>query len=226
LQDNCAVNLGGGFHHAFPDHGEGFCAINDVAVAIRRLQSDGALETAMVVDLDVHHGNGTAAIFAADPSVFTLSMHQENNYPHPKPPSDLDVGLDDFTGDDTYLRLLTQALDEAFVRFAKDASKRVITPHPAAPATGNESPEKPALLWYLAGADPYKEDQLGGLALTLDGLIERDRIVIQAAKERGIPLAITFAGGYAQHVQDTVQIHVNTIVATREALEGKTLGRD
>jgi len=144
-------------------------------------------------------------------------MHQENNYPHPKPPSDLDVGLDDFTGDDTYLRLLRQALDEAFARFAKDAPKRVITPHHEAPATSDASPEKPDLLWYLAGADPYREDQLGGLALTLDGLMERDRIVIQAARQRAIPIAITFAGGYAQRVQDTVQIHTNTIRAARDA---------
>jgi acetoin utilization deacetylase AcuC-like enzyme len=193
----------------------------------------------MVVDLDVHHGNGTAAIFAADPSVFTLSMHQENNYPHPKPPSDLDIGLDDFTPDDTYLRLLREALDEAFKRFAKDAPKRVITPHaerpkvaekklpslsPAAPAAGTPE-EKPDLLWYLAGADPYKEDQLGGLALTLDGLMERDRIVIRAAKDRGIPLAITFAGGYAVQVNDTVLIHTNTIRAARDAFHAAQTAR-
>ena len=124
LADGCAFNLGGGFHHAYPDHGEGFCAIHDVAVAIRRLQADGpersGIQTAMVVDLDVHHGNGTAAIFAADPSVFTLSMHQENNYPYPKPPSDLDVGLADFTRDDVYLKLLNDALAESFRRFAEE----------------------------------------------------------------------------------------------------------
>ena len=234
LTDGCGFNLGGGFHHAYADHGEGFCAINDVAVAIRALQAEGAIETALVVDLDVHHGNGTAAIFAGDPSVFTLSMHQENNYPHPKPPSNLDVGLDDFTGDEAYLRLLRQALEQAFERFAKDALKR-----DAGRAPGGRDPEagasglggrdrvrdsgfnreKPDLLFYLAGADPYVEDQLGGLAVSMDGLQERDRIVIEAARMRGIPIAITFAGGYAHRVSDTVQIHVNTILCAREAFK-------
>ncbi|HXE74940.1 MAG TPA: histone deacetylase [Candidatus Xenobia bacterium] len=205
LADGCAFNLGGGFHHAYPDHGEGFCPIHDVAVAIRSLQASGAIATAMVVDLDVHHGNGTAAIFAADPSVFTLSMHQENNYPYPKPPSDIDVGLPDATGDDEYLRLLDDALVQSFAKFAENAALRT------------EQRAHPDLLWYLAGADPYLEDQLGGLALTIKGLMERDRKVIQAARDRGIPIAITFAGGYARRVEDTVQIHVNTILAARES---------
>jgi len=211
LADGCGFNLGGGFHHAYHDHGEGFCAIHDVAIAIRRLQADGAIQTAMVVDLDVHHGNGTAAIFTADPSVFTLSMHQENNYPHPKPPSDIDVGLRDFTRDEEYLKLLDDALAEAFRRFAADAARRPPI-NPVAGATGLGD-----LLWYLAGADPYVEDQLGGLGLTINGLMERDRKVIAAARSRGIPIAITFAGGYARRVEDTVQIHVNTILAAREA---------
>jgi acetoin utilization deacetylase AcuC-like enzyme len=205
LADGCAFNLGGGFHHAFPDHGEGFCAINDVAVAIRRLQADGAIRTAMVVDLDVHHGNGTAAIFAGDATVFTLSMHQENNYPYPKPPSDIDVGLEDFTGDEEYLRLLDRALELAFARFAKENAAKVFPPAPSA------EHGTPDLLFYLAGADPYKEDQLGGLGLTKEGLGERDRRVLAAARERGIPIAITFAGGYARRVEDTVEIHLNTI---------------
>ncbi len=209
LADGCAFNLGGGFHHAYPDHGEGFCAIHDVAVAIRRLQADGAIQTALVVDLDVHHGNGTAAIFAADPSVFTLSMHQENNYPYPKPPSDIDVGLPDFTRDETYLRLLDEALAEAFRRFPDNAAQ-------LRQAQSTRDNARPDLMWYLAGADPYMEDQLGGLALTIKGLAERDRKVIQAAQERGIPIAITFAGGYARRVEDTVQIHVNTILAARQ----------
>lgn len=250
LADRCAFNLGGGFHHAFPDHGEGFCAINDVAVAIRRLQADGAIESALIVDLDVHHGNGTAAIFAADPSVFTLSMHQENNYPNPKPPSDLDVALDDFTDDDTYLRLLRKALDEAFTRFAKEFAAKLVhnssdqlgrgvefipptarppqpdLPHQfgrgaefTPPTAGHPQalPDHPDLIFYLAGADPYREDQLGGLALTLDGLAERDRIVIEAARSRSIPIAITFAGGYARNVEDTIQIHTNTILTARAA---------
>ncbi len=248
LADGCAFNLGGGFHHAFPDHGEGFCAIHDVAVALRRLQAEGALRpalldsgqairTALVVDLDVHHGNGTAAIFAADPSVFTLSLHQENNYPVPKPPSDIDVGLADGTDDDTYLRLLERALEEAFARFARDAAKRMPgqakleTRNPPAERRagsklgeqpGRSAPhaqEVPDLIYYLAGADPYKEDQLGGLALTVEGLKERDRRVIETARRRGIPIAITFAGGYARRVAHTVQIHVNTILEARGIMQ-------
>ena len=212
LADRCAFNFGGGFHHAFPGHGEGFCAINDVAVAIRRLQADKAFATAMVVDLDVHHGNGTAVIFAGDPSVYTLSMHQENNYPSPKPPSDLDVNLPDGIPDEEYLRLLRQALDQAFTAFAKKP-RRGTALAPEAP-----SPEaKPDLIFYLAGADPYCEDQLGGLGLTLEGLAERDRIVIEAARDRSLPIAITFAGGYARNTADTVQIHTNTILTAREA---------
>ena len=229
LADGCGFNLGGGFHHAYPDHGEGFCALNDVAVAIRALQAEGAIATAMVVDLDVHHGNGTAAIFAGDPSVFTLSMHQESNYPHPKPPSDLDVGLDDFTGDGTYLRLLGEALEKAFERFARDSLKRstgagVKDPEAGASGLGGRGSgsssgkyDQPDLIFYLAGADPYVEDQLGGLAISMDGLQERDRMVIETARSRGIPIAITFAGGYAHRVGDTVQIHLNTIVEARDS---------
>ncbi|MFQ5926766.1 MAG: histone deacetylase [Terriglobia bacterium] len=209
LAEGCAFNFGGGFHHAFPDHGEGFCAINDVAVAIRRLQVDRAIETALVVDLDVHQGNGTAAIFGGDASVYTLSLHQENNYPYPKPPSDLDVNLPDGIADGDYLRLLRQALDKAFTDFSKSADKRWLgrgAPHPQ---------EKPDLIFYLAGADPYREDQLGGLGLTIAGLGERDRIVLEAARERSIPIAVTFAGGYARNTADTVQIHTNTILTAR-----------
>ncbi len=220
LAEGCAFNLGGGFHHAYPDHGEGFCAIHDVAVAIRRLQADSAIRTAMVVDLDVHHGNGTAAIFAADPSVFTLSMHQENNYPYPKPPSDIDVGLPDFTRDDVYLQLLDDALTQAFKGFEESASllnvQRASSTVQRTDARSTVHEARPDLLWYLAGADPYIEDQLGGLALTIKGLMERDHKVIQAAQERGIPIAITFAGGYARRVEDTVQIHVNTILTARD----------
>lgn len=229
LADGCAFNFGGGFHHAFPDHGEGFCALHDVAVAIRALQAEGALRpalldsgqaigTALVVDLDVHHGNGTAAIFGGDPSVFTLSLHQENNYPYPKPPSDLDVGLPDFTSDETYLRLLADALDKAFKKFAAQASQRVATKPPEFTPSEREgrSLDKPDFIFYLAGADPYKEDQLGGLALTLKGLQERDRIVLEAARSRRIPVAVTFAGGYARRVEDTVTIHTNTILAARD----------
>ncbi len=205
LTDGCCFNFGGGFHHAYPDHGEGFCALNDVAVALRRLQADGAIRTAMVVDLDVHHGNGTAAIFAGDATVFTLSMHQENNYPYPKPLSDLDVGLLDLTGDTDYLRLLREALDRAFDSFRKEERMR--------------GTAQLGLIYYLAGADPYRQDQLGGLALTVEGLQERDRIVLDAARSRSIPVAVTFAGGYARNTADTIQIHTNTILAACETFQ-------
>jgi len=192
LTDGFAANLSGGFHHAFPGHGEGFCMIHDVAIAIRRLQADGAIRTAMVVDTDVHHGNGTAALFAGDDSVFTLSIHQENNYPMPKPPSNIDLHLPDGMGDDEYVSILERHLLKAFEEFHAD------------------------LLFYVGGADPYREDQLGGLALTIEGLARRDRIVFEQARRRRVPVAITLAGGYARRVEDTVRIHVNTILAARD----------
>jgi acetoin utilization deacetylase AcuC-like enzyme len=192
LEAGFAANLSGGFHHAYPGHGEGFCMIHDVAVAIRNLQASGKIRTAMTVDTDVHHGNGTAAIFANDPSVFTLSIHQENNYPMPKPPSDEDIGLEDGTRDHEYL----DALEEGLLRSLKKMT--------------------PDLIFYVGGADPYREDQLGGLALTMEGLQRRDRLVFDHARRRGIPVASTLAGGYARHVADTVRIHVNTILAARE----------
>ncbi len=193
LRDGFGINIGGGFHHAFPGHGEGFCMIHDVAVAIRRIQADGAVRKALVVDTDVHQGNGTAAIFAGDAEVFTVSLHQENNYPEPKPPSDLDVNLADGTGDDEYLELLDKALADSFGRFA------------------------PEILFYIGGADPYREDQLGGLRLSMRGLRERDALVFDEAKRRGLPVAVAFAGGYARKVEDTVRIHVNTVIAARDA---------
>lgn len=193
LADGCAGNIGGGFHHAYPDHGEGFCVIHDVAVAVRHLQSTRAIEGAMIVDTDVHHGNGTAAIFKGDSSVFTLSIHQENNYPYPKPPSTIDVNLPDGIGDEEYLALLEKHLHEAFHNFS------------------------PQLLFYVAGADPYREDQLGGLALTMEGLARRDALVFDYARRHRVPVAITLAGGYARRVADTVRIHVNTFLAARDA---------
>ncbi len=192
LEDGFAANLSGGFHHACPGHGEGFCMIHDVAIAIRSLQASGAIRTAMVVDTDVHQGNGTAAIFENDSSVFTLSIHQENNYPMPKPPSDEDIGLADGTRDLEYL----DALEEGLLHSLKKMT--------------------PDLIFYVGGADPYREDQLGGLALTLEGLQKRDRLVFEHARRRGIPVASTLAGGYARRVADTVRIHLNTIVAARD----------
>ena len=192
LNEGVAANLGGGFHHACADHGEGFCVIHDVAIAIRRLQKDGSIRTAMTVDCDVHQGNGTAEIFAADPDVFTLSIHQQNNYPYPKSPSSLDINLEDGVGDDEYLAALEDGLQGAFSRM------------------------KPDLVFYVAGADPYREDQLGGLKLSLQGLEWRDRLVFEKARELSVPLAVTLAGGYARHVADTVRIHTNTVRIARE----------
>ena len=194
LAGGVGFNIGGGFHHAFPGHGEGFCAINDMAVAIRRLQKDGAIKRAMVVDCDVHHGNGTAAIFAGDPSVFTLSIHQFNNYPSEKPPSSLDIHLGDGIGDAEYLHRLGNGYRAALTMF------------------------KPELVVYVAGADPYLEDQLGGLSLTFDGLMERDRLVIWTALTHHVPVAIVLAGGYALNVEDTITIHANTAAVARDVL--------
>jgi acetoin utilization deacetylase AcuC-like enzyme len=222
LSDRISINIGGGFHHAFPDHGEGFCMIHDVAVAIRRMQRDGKIRTAMTVDCDVHHGNGTAAIFAgtrtrsdllpsvstpplnrAQPTaaksrgahagdVFTISLHQHNNYPPVKPPSSIDVDLPDRVGDDDYLAWLDNALSSGLRQF------------------------EPDLLCYIAGADPYREDQLGGLSLTMEGLRKRDELVFRVARARDIPVMVTFAGGYARNVEDTVAIHYNTVMAAKE----------
>lgn len=192
LRDGFAGNLSGGFHHAYASHGEGFCAINDVAVAIRRLQADGAIKKAMVVDTDVHDGNGTAHIFRDDTSVFTLSIHQENNYPAHKPPSDLDLPLDDGVEDEEYLALLLPAVQRVLDEFCPD------------------------ILFYVGGADPYEEDQLGGLRLSKSGLKARDKGIFFAARSRNVPVASTLAGGYARRVEDTVRIHVNTILAAQE----------
>jgi acetoin utilization deacetylase AcuC-like enzyme len=194
LAGGVGFNLGGGFHHAFPGHGEGFCAVNDMAVAVRRLQKDGSIKRAMVVDCDVHHGNGTAAIFAGDPSVFTLSIHQFNNYPSEKPPSSLDIHLADGIGDAEYLHRLGNGYRAALSLF------------------------KPELVVYVAGADPYLEDQLGGLSLTFDGLMERDRLVLWTALTHNVPVAIVLAGGYALNVEDTITIHANTAAVAQDVL--------
>jgi acetoin utilization deacetylase AcuC-like enzyme len=192
LADGVGVNVGGGFHHAFPDHGEGFCVLNDFAIAIRRLQKDKAIARAMTVDCDVHHGNGTAFIFAGDPSVYTLSIHQENNYPYPKPPSNLDINMRDGAEDAEYLRELDKGLEHALHAF------------------------QPDLIYYVAGADPYRDDQLGGLKLSTEGLERRDRLVFEKASAKKIPIAVTLAGGYARRVEDTIQIHTNTIRLAKE----------
>ncbi len=220
LKDRVAFNIGGGFHHAFPDHGEGFCMIHDVAIAIRRMQRDQKVTRAMTVDCDVHQGNGTAVIFAGmrapgrplpstsaptlNPSgpakirnahagdVFTISLHQENNYPEWKPPSSIDVDLPDGIGDDDYLAWLDNALSSGLRQF------------------------EPELICYVAGADPYREDQLGGLSLTIEGLQRRDELVFRVARARDIPVMVTFAGGYALRVEDTMTIHCNTVGAAKK----------
>jgi acetoin utilization deacetylase AcuC-like enzyme len=225
MRDGIACNIGGGFHHAMPDHGEGFCLIHDVAVAIKRLYQEGKFTRAMTVDCDVHDGNGTAVIFppkekirpshplpsasasqrdihssdkesaksdSSQLEVFTISLHQTHNYPVVKPPSSIDINLPDGTNDDEYLGWLDQSLSSAFRHF------------------------EPELLCYIAGADPYKEDQLGGLALTIEGLKKRDELVLKVAKAHNVPVMITYAGGYARHVEDTVTIHCNTVLAAKE----------
>ena len=178
-------HIGGGFHHAFGNHGEGFCLFNDVAVAIRLLLAERAIQRAAVIDLDVHHGNGTAFIFESDPQVFTFSMHQQHNYPMHKPRGSLDIGLADGTTDQEYLQQLERALPRVFEH-------------------------KPQIVLYLAGADSYEDDLLGGLALTKSGLRQRDRHVLDAGYAANVPVVILLAGGYARHLPDTVDIHYAT----------------
>jgi len=187
LEDGLSVHIGGGFHHAFYDHGEGFCILNDVAVALRKMQQSGAFQKGMIVDCDVHQGNGTAEIFAEDETVFTFSMHQMDIYPAKKEKSTLDVGFWSDDGDKKYLDSLNSHIPSLYETF------------------------KPDVVFYLAGADLYEKDQLGGLKVTFDGLKERDSIVIQGALRLKIPVVILFAGGYAFDVADTVEIHLNTI---------------
>jgi acetoin utilization deacetylase AcuC-like enzyme len=187
LDDGAAANLAGGTHHAFADRGEGFCVFNDVAVASRVLQRDQHARRIAIVDLDVHQGNGTAAIFAGDPSVFTFSMHGARNFPFRKEVSDLDVPLADGMADAEYLALLQAHLPG------------VLNTH------------QPDFVFYLAGADPYEGDRLGRLKLTIDGLRRRDEIVMDACRHAGLPLAITMSGGYAPDIDAIVTIHANTI---------------
>jgi len=185
LARGAAVNLGGGFHHAYADHAEGFCYINDIAVAIRAMQQENLARRVAVVDCDVHQGNGTARLFRDDPTVFTLSLHQERNFPVPKEVGDLDIGFADGTGDEEYLERLGAALESVWAN-------------------------APDLVVYQAGADPYGGDQLGGLALTLAGLEARDRLVLEGCESRRIPAVVTLGGGYARRLDDTIDIHLAT----------------
>jgi acetoin utilization deacetylase AcuC-like enzyme len=191
LEDGCAANLAGGTHHAFADRGEGFCVFNDVAIAARVLQRDRGVRRIAVVDCDVHQGNGTAAIFQDDATVFTLSLHGAKNYPFKKERSDLDVEFEDGTGDEPYLNALVTALDRVFAH-------------------------RPEVVFYLAGADPFEGDRLGRLKLTIDGLQQRDSLVLARARGAGIPVVVTMSGGYAEDINAIVTIHANTIrTATR-----------
>ncbi|SDD04702.1 Acetoin utilization deacetylase AcuC [Cupriavidus sp. YR651] len=187
MEEGVAVNLAGGTHHAYADKGGGFCVFNDAAIAARQLQRDGRVRRVAVIDLDVHQGNGTASILRDDPTIFTLSLHGEKNYPFRKEASDLDVGLPDGCDDDGYAAALVSALDALYARF------------------------NPELLIYLAGADPHEGDRLGRLRLTLAGLARRDTIVFESALARRLPIAVAMAGGYGNQIEDTVAVHTQTV---------------
>jgi acetoin utilization deacetylase AcuC-like enzyme len=190
IENQVASNLAGGTHHAYPDRGEGFCVLNDVAVAVRVLERDKRAERFLIIDCDVHQGNGTAFIFRNSPEVFTFSMHGAKNYPLFKESSTLDIELADKTGDMEFLATLEQALS------------RIMS-------------HDPDLIFYLAGADPYERDKLGRLGLTIEGLRQRDEMVLGMARSRGVPVVTTMSGGYAEEIADTVEIHCNTIRAVK-----------
>ncbi len=196
LNDGVAVNLAGGTHHAFADRGEGYCVFNDVAVAARVLQREARCRRLAVVDCDVHQGNGTAAIFRHDPSVFTFSMHGAKNFPFRKETSDLDVELADGTGDDEYLDQLARHLPAVLAGHA------------------------PELVFYLAGADPYVGDRLGRLGLSVAGLHARDAHVFAACQAAGVPVVVVMSGGYAPDVDDIVRIHLNTVRTAAQTAQG------
>lgn len=187
LEDGLGIHLGGGFHHAFPNHGEGFCVLNDIAVAVRKLIDEKNAKKALIIDCDLHQGNGTAYTFRDDKNVFTFSIHQENNYPFHKPKSNMDIGLLDRTKNKEYLAELERNIPRIISDF------------------------KPDFIMYVAGADPYEHDQIGNLALTTDGLEKRDSFVYNQAKNYQVPIAVVLAGGYAVNQEDTVTIQYNTV---------------
>ena len=192
IAEGVGINLAGGTHHAHADRGQGFCVFNDAAIAARLMQAERRVSRVAIIDLDVHQGDGTAAILEKDDSVFTLSMHGEHNYPFDKAKSDLDIALPDGTGEAGYLALLESALSEMFARF------------------------DPQLLIFLAGADPYKGDRLGRLCLSMAGMAARDTMVMETARSRRLPVAIAMAGGYGRMIEDTVAVHLQTIrIASR-----------
>jgi len=192
LDCGVSIHIGGGFHHAFADHGEGFCVLNDIAIGIRYAQKKHLIDKALILDCDLHQGNGSASIFKDDKETFTFSIHQEHNYPAQKPPSDLDIGLFDNTKDQEYLKELRDNIPAIVDSFS------------------------PKLIIYVAGADPYEDDQLGGLSITIEGLKKRDEIIFNLCKERQIPVVVVLAGGYAINVEDTVKIHYNMIKRAKE----------
>jgi acetoin utilization deacetylase AcuC-like enzyme len=201
LEDGVAVNLGGGTHHAFPDHGQGYCWLNDIAIASRAVQAAGLVRQVLIIDCDVHQGNGTAATLKDDASIFTFSIHGKNNFPYRKEKSDLDVELPDGAQDADYLA----ALDEGIMRSIKNFSAELVI--------------------YLAGADPYREDRFGRLALTKEGLCQRDRLVLQRCREAELPITVTMAGGYARNLKDIVDINFQTILSALESAELRSSGR-
>ena len=196
LAEGCSANLSGGTHHAHTDRGEGFCVFNDAAVAARAMLAEGRVRQVAIIDCDVHQGNGTAAILRGDDSVFTFSIHGARNFPFEKESSDLDIELPDGTGDDVYLAALEAGMNETFAR------------------------NQPELVIYLAGADPYAGDRLGRLKLSFAGLEARDRLVLSACQQRGIPVALAMAGGYAQPIGDTVAIHATTVITAQRCFFG------
>jgi acetoin utilization deacetylase AcuC-like enzyme len=198
IRDQVAVNLAGGTHHAFPDRGEGYCVLNDIAIAIRCLQRDAWMQRMAIIDCDVHQGNGTAAIFAKDPDVYSFSIHGANNYPLVKVPGSLDIGIPDGTGDEGYLSILVPMIPKILAEF------------------------RPGLVFYLAGVDPHERDRLGRLQLTHEGLRRRDEFVLRACRDAGIPVAITLGGGYGKDIQDTVEAHCNTVRSARAVFDGVT----
>jgi len=194
LRHGISSNLAGGTHHAFPDRGEGFCVLNDVAVAVKVLEREKSATRFLIVDLDVHQGNGTAFIFRDDENVFTFSMHGAKNYPLFKESSTLDIELPDRTGDEEYLETLNEALPRIFLH-------------------------NPDIVFYLGGADPFKKDKLGRLSLTIDGLKRRDEAVLKFARDREVPIVTVLSGGYAADINDTVEIHCNTIRAAKKVFD-------
>ena len=197
LEDGFAANLAGGTHHAFADRGEGYCVFNDSAIATRAVQAAGLIERAVILDTDVHQGNGTAAILREDPSVFTFSIHGAKNFPFRKERSDLDVALPDGADDAEFLEVLEDGLEVALER------------------------SRAQLAIYLAGADPFEDDRLGRLSVSKEGLARRDRLVLEACRERGIAVAVTMAGGYARRVEETVEIHLRSILTASTLMNGR-----